>query len=184
VIQCTLAAIIKYKKGDTLIPELRAENLDGVDLPYLSYDGRGTPLILLHATGFLAALWHPVARALSPMYSIIAPHIVDYRPADPEKGGLSWITIARDIAAFCEKTHIKNPYLVGHSMGGAIGLLLAAAWPDRLERLVAYPARHPKLEVCALRKDRLVLICHPDHPLSKLKVVKFKAGKALADKVK
>jgi len=109
-----------------LIPELRTENLDGVDLPYLSYDGRGMPLILLHATGFLAALWHPVARALSPMYRIIAPHIVDYRPADPEKGGLSWIAIARDIAAFCEKTHIKNPYLVGHSMGGTV-LALAVA---------------------------------------------------------
>jgi lipase len=126
VIQCTLAAIIKYKQENPLIPELRTENLDGVDLPYLSYDGRGTPLILLHATGFLAALWHPVARALSPMYSIIVPHIVDYRPADPEKGGLSWITIARDIVAFCEKTHIKNPYLVGHSMGGTV-LALAVA---------------------------------------------------------
>lgn len=103
-----------------MILELRTENLGDVDLPYLSYDGGGTPLILLHATGFLAALWHPVAGALSPIYHVIAPHIVDYRPADPEKGGLSWITIARDIAVFCEKTHISNPYLVGHSMGGTV----------------------------------------------------------------
>jgi len=103
-----------------LIPELRTENLGDVDLPYLSYDGGETPLILLHATGFLAALWHPVAGALSPICRVIVPHVVDYRQADPEKGGLSWITIARDIAAFCEKTRISNPYLVGHSMGGTV----------------------------------------------------------------
>jgi pimeloyl-ACP methyl ester carboxylesterase len=109
-----------------LTPELRTENLGDVDLPYLSYDGGESPLIFLHATGFLAALWHPVARALAPTYRIIAPNIVDYRRADPEKGGLSWITIARDIAAFCEKTRIRKPYLAGHSMGGTV-LTLAAA---------------------------------------------------------
>ena len=33
--------------------------------------------------------------------------------------------------------------------------------------LVAYPAKDPKLEIVPLRKDRLVLICHPKHPLAK-----------------
>jgi LysR family transcriptional regulator, transcriptional activator of the cysJI operon len=39
--------------------------------------------------------------------------------------------------------------------------------------LVAYPTRDPKLEVVALRKDTLVLICHPHHPLARAKSVKF-----------
>ena len=33
--------------------------------------------------------------------------------------------------------------------------------------LVAYPVKDPKLEVVPLRKDKLVLICHPKHPLAK-----------------
>src|ERR1700740_2535862 len=33
--------------------------------------------------------------------------------------------------------------------------------------LVAYPTRDPKLEVVNLRKDKMVLICHPHHPFSK-----------------
>ncbi len=41
--------------------------------------------------------------------------------------------------------------------------------------LVAYPARDPKLEVVPLRKDALVLVCHPQHPLAKSKSVKVKA---------
>ena len=41
--------------------------------------------------------------------------------------------------------------------------------------LVAYPTRDSKLEICPLRKDSLVLICHPQHPLAKNKSVRLKA---------
>jgi LysR family transcriptional regulator, transcriptional activator of the cysJI operon len=39
--------------------------------------------------------------------------------------------------------------------------------------LVAYPARDAKLEVVPLRKDKLVLICHPQHPLARAKNIKI-----------
>jgi DNA-binding transcriptional LysR family regulator len=41
--------------------------------------------------------------------------------------------------------------------------------------LVAYPAHDPRWEVVPLRKERLVLACHPEHPLAKLKRVRLKA---------
>jgi DNA-binding transcriptional LysR family regulator len=41
--------------------------------------------------------------------------------------------------------------------------------------LVAYPTRDHKLEIFPLRKDPLVLICHPQHPLAKNKSIKLKA---------
>lgn len=41
--------------------------------------------------------------------------------------------------------------------------------------LVAYPTRDPKLEVIPLRKDPLVLICHPHHPFAKSKTLKLRA---------
>jgi len=40
--------------------------------------------------------------------------------------------------------------------------------------LVAYPARDAKLEIVPLRKDMMVLICHPQHPLSRNKTIKCK----------
>jgi LysR family transcriptional regulator, transcriptional activator of the cysJI operon len=40
--------------------------------------------------------------------------------------------------------------------------------------LVAYPTKDPKLETLHLRKDPLVLICHPDHALAKHKSIKLK----------
>jgi DNA-binding transcriptional LysR family regulator len=40
--------------------------------------------------------------------------------------------------------------------------------------LLAYPTRDPKLELVMLRKDPLVVICNPQHPLAKLKQIKIK----------
>ncbi len=40
--------------------------------------------------------------------------------------------------------------------------------------LVAYPVRDPKLEIIPLRKDKMVLICHPQHPLAKEKSIRLK----------
>jgi DNA-binding transcriptional LysR family regulator len=39
--------------------------------------------------------------------------------------------------------------------------------------LVAYPSKDARIEVVPLRKDQLVLICHPQHPLAKLKTVRL-----------
>src|SRR6476646_5697434 len=41
--------------------------------------------------------------------------------------------------------------------------------------LVAYPTRDTKLEIFPLRRDPLVLVCHPQHPLARQKSVKIKA---------
>jgi DNA-binding transcriptional LysR family regulator len=39
--------------------------------------------------------------------------------------------------------------------------------------LVAYPTRDAKVETIPLRKDSMVLICHPGHPLAKAKSIKL-----------
>ena len=41
--------------------------------------------------------------------------------------------------------------------------------------LVAYPVRDNKLDIVPLRRDRLVLVCHPQHPLAKSKSVPLSA---------
>jgi DNA-binding transcriptional LysR family regulator len=41
--------------------------------------------------------------------------------------------------------------------------------------LVAYPGHHPKLGIIPLRKEPLVLTCHPQHPLAKHKRIRLKA---------
>ena len=111
-----------------VMPQILTQDIGDVDLSYLSYDGDGPTLILMHATGFLPWLWHPIARELAPSFRIIAPYFCDHRETDPEQGGLSWMTIAEDLAIFCERLDIQDAALVGHSMGATVLMLSHASF--------------------------------------------------------
>lgn len=101
-------------------PRALIQNIGDVELPYLEYEGHGETVLLLHATGFLPWLWHPIARTLSGSCRVIAPYFCDHRRADPEKGGLNWMVLARDLKIFCDRLALEAPVLVGHSMGGTV----------------------------------------------------------------
>jgi pimeloyl-ACP methyl ester carboxylesterase len=110
------------------IPDLKMQDVGGADLPYLYYKGKTPQIVFAHATGFLPWLWHPVVKEFMPESQVWVPYICNYRECDPEKGGLSWNIIAKDLATFCTKLQIKKPLLVGHSMGGTVLTIAASAY--------------------------------------------------------
>ncbi len=114
-----------------LEPEVRTLDIGDAEIQYLCYPGDGPPLVLLHATGFLPWLWHPIARALAGDFSVIAPYFCDHRDAAPEDGGLHWRRLADDLITFCRRLQLTAPLLVGHSMGATV-MTLAAADDARL----------------------------------------------------
>lgn len=103
-----------------VIPETRLQNIGDVELQYLEYAGGEPTIILLHATGFLPWLWHPVARRLAGTHRVLAPYFCDHRVAKLDDGGLHWMILAEDMARFSAELGIQNPILVGHSMGGTV----------------------------------------------------------------
>jgi lipase len=112
------------------LPELRRVMLEspgqaepGIEMEYLDYGGRGSPVVLLHATGFLPWLWHPIAAGIAQDHRIIAPCLYSHRPSDPHAGGLGWLLLAEDIQRLCLRLKIENPIFVGHSMGATIAIL-------------------------------------------------------------
>jgi pimeloyl-ACP methyl ester carboxylesterase len=63
-----------------------------------------------------------------PQNQIWVQYICNYRECDPEKGGLSWDIIAKDISTFCRSLKVKNPLVVGHSMGSTVLTIAAASY--------------------------------------------------------
>lgn len=117
-------------------PEILFQEIGDANVQYLKYNGNGPTVILLHATGFSPWLWHPVSVALSRHYQVIAPYFCDHRDADPNKGGLSWVTLAEDLCKLCDALHIKDPFLAGHSMGATVMTLANGLHGDVAKKMV------------------------------------------------
>ncbi len=145
---------------DASVPVFLTKKIGGGELSFLLYEDQGPPLVLLHATGFLPWLWHPVARELGANHRIIAPYLCDHRPADPYRGGVDWYVLASDVAALLNELAVTRPFLVGHSMGGTVLAIAAGA-------LGIEPAAMVLLEPVFLHREIYQMDLRvEDHPLA------------------
>jgi pimeloyl-ACP methyl ester carboxylesterase len=92
---------------------------DGTPLALWDFGGNGPNLLFVHATGFCAQVWAPMAGHLRDRYRCLSLDVRGHGRSDPRPEDLSWDRVAEDVDAAIG---------VGHSMGGA-GLLLAATTP-------------------------------------------------------
>ena len=95
------------------------------------------PVILIHGLGIPAARdWAEVIPALAATYDVYTLDLPGFGASDKGNHLYSPSNYVRVLdALFAER--LKRPaYVVGHSMGGLIALSYAAAYPDRVQRLV------------------------------------------------
>lgn len=115
-----------------------------------------TPLIFVHGAGGTHENWLNQLRELSRRYPALAVDLPGHGRS--EGNGFRSIEAYRDfVRDFLDVLDIRRAVLVGHSMGGAIALSFALAYPTRLTALVlvgtgARLKVHPKV-VEALRGD-------------------------------
>ncbi len=117
----------------------------GIRLHYLEWGSPDRPpAVLLHATGFLARLWQPVAEALAERFHVYAydsrGHGDSDKPVLSEVegpvAGYHWQRFADDLRCFLEGLELREALLVGHSGGGAAAAYVAATAPGLASRLV------------------------------------------------
>jgi pimeloyl-ACP methyl ester carboxylesterase len=103
----------------------------------IHYDllGSGPPLLLIAGIASDGASWQPLVPHLAGHHRLI---LIDNRGAGRSKaeGPLALEDMAGDCAALLDRLGIAKADVVGHSMGGMLGLLLAALHPHRVQRLV------------------------------------------------
>jgi pimeloyl-ACP methyl ester carboxylesterase len=113
------------------VPKVRANNLT------INYDQQGTgePLILIP---YLAADCACYAFQLAEYAKHFTCISLDPRGAgetDKPEGVYSTELLADDVAAFMEAMGIQQAHVSGLSLGAAIGMWLAAKYPDRVKSL-------------------------------------------------
>lgn len=86
----------------------------------------------LHYWAGAGHAFRPVAEALGPDYSLLAPDLGGFGAAPPPRGGYSVDSYTDEVAQFIRQQPLARYVLVGHSMGGKIALALAARRPPGL----------------------------------------------------
>lgn len=102
--------------------------------------GKGTPVILLHGYQGSWGLWQATMEALSTDFRTYALDFWGFGESGARRSGYAVDDFAGLILQFMLQLGIARAPLVGHSMGGTVGLLFAAQHPDRVQRIVAVDA--------------------------------------------
>jgi pimeloyl-ACP methyl ester carboxylesterase len=107
-----------------------------VSLHYLDWGGDGPPLLLIHATGFHAALWQPIAERLAPRFRVVAVDQRGHGDSDNPAKGYRFETFAEDLQCVIEGLHLERPIAAGHSSGGTTIVVHTATHPGVIQRSV------------------------------------------------
>jgi pimeloyl-ACP methyl ester carboxylesterase len=98
--------------------------------------GQRTVAILIHGW---ASSWYavsPLLTQLSQRYHCFAVNLPGYGSSPRIQGRVSIAEYSKLLRAFVKQVTDKPVVLVGHSMGGMIGLTMALEQPDLIERMV------------------------------------------------
>ncbi|QBQ49272.1 alpha/beta fold hydrolase [Brevundimonas naejangsanensis] len=110
----------------------------------VTVDGpEGAPdLILIPGLSSSPAVWQGTVDHLAGRYRIHRIHVAGFAGAAPQANAQGdapqpvGAPVAEDIARYIREQHLNKPAVVGHSMGGTMGMMLAARHPDLVGRLM------------------------------------------------
>ncbi len=97
-----------------------------------------TPVLMMHGFARNALFWNRWVPAIAETRRVYRPDLLGCGQSDPPPPGYRYTpeAIGAQILAVLDGLALKRVHWVGESSGGIIGLLLAAAHPDRIASLV------------------------------------------------
>ncbi|MFV9503883.1 MAG: alpha/beta fold hydrolase [Oscillochloridaceae bacterium umkhey_bin13] len=97
--------------------------------------GQGPSLLLIHGWGGSSRYWIGAFALLTERYDLIAVDLPGCGASSPPPGPATLAQLAQSVIHLTEALELQQPVLVGHSLGAAVALLVAAARPTLARRL-------------------------------------------------
>ncbi len=138
------------KKPITLDKTLKQTTTQDIDL-YYEEKGEGEPIVLLHGFASSSYSFRYIIPELAKDHKVYAVDLKGFgKSPKPKDDRYSVYDQYLLVKRFIQKHHIKNPILIGHSLGGGVALLLTLDSEIKPKKLIlidaaAYKQRRPKL---------------------------------------
>ncbi len=104
----------------------------------VTVQGSGPDVIFVPGLTCARDVWNPTVAALGGRYRVHLIQVAGFagEPARANAQGPVCAAVAEGIASYITQQNLQKPALVGHSMGGTIGLMIAERHPAALGRLM------------------------------------------------
>ncbi len=98
--------------------------------------GEGQPLIILHGLLGLSDNWVTIGKKIAENnFSVYIPDQRNHGRS-PHSDEFNYKVLSEDLNDFIELHSIKNPVIIGHSMGGRVAMNLALHYPEKISKLI------------------------------------------------
>lgn len=119
---------------------------------YRNY-GEGQPVIILHGIFGISDNWVTIGRRLAEQFEVFIPDQRNHGQS-PHSDTFNYYAMVEDLFEFIDDHQLRNPILIGHSMGGKVAMNFALEYPGRIDKLILvdmsmrqYPPRQEHLEI-------------------------------------
>ena len=97
--------------------------------------GIGTPIIILHGLFGMSDNWNSIGKKLSQYFQV---HLLDLRNhgRSPHHNKFNHDVMYRDLLLYIEDHNIKDPILLGHSLGGKVVMNFSFMYPEKVQKTI------------------------------------------------
>lgn len=129
------------------VPGFRTQRVavDGATIS-VTTGGSGPAVLLLHGYAETSRMWKPLAAALAPRFTVIAPDLPGIGESSIPSTGIDMKTSAVRVREAVRKLGFTKLRMVGHDIGLMVAYAYAAMHPTEVDRLVLMDAFLPGVE--------------------------------------
>ncbi|HYC85207.1 MAG TPA: alpha/beta fold hydrolase [Chryseosolibacter sp.] len=97
--------------------------------------GQGQPIVILHGIFGSSDNWLTQSRLLSENHRVLSLDLRNHGQST-HVDEFDYPAMVKDLEQFITEHQLKDPIMIGHSMGGKVAMNFAVAHPDLLQRLI------------------------------------------------
>jgi pimeloyl-ACP methyl ester carboxylesterase len=130
-----LAAVFAFQIGVALADSVS-------DRIIVTVRGKGPDVVLIPGLACSNAVWDATAKRLEGRYRLHIVQVAGFA-GSPARGNASGKVVQPTIAAidlYLKTNHLHSPTIIGHSLGGLMGMMLAVQHPDDVGKLMIVDA--------------------------------------------